>query len=181
MKWVKIGVVSILGLILLATAALAIAGMGADANRMTASAVFKAKPAAVWLWLYKPERVKQWVSWLVEIREEAAGEPVPGGKAVWVMEDRNNNNARMEITGTVESVEPLRKLAISMTAPEGFHGTNTYTLTEQPDGSTRLDSDSRFVFEDRFARFMTPLVLWQAKKKMLSDLDHLRALIEANR
>ena len=41
-----------------------------------------------------------------------------GGKAVWVMEDRNNNNARMQITGVVDSVEPNRKLAISISAAE---------------------------------------------------------------
>jgi len=26
---------------------------------------------------------------------------------------------------------------------------------------------------------MTPPVIWQAKKKMLSDMDHLRTLVEA--
>ena len=51
-------------------------------------------------------------------------------------------------------------------------------LTEQPDGSTKVDSDSRYFLEDKFARFMTPLVCWQAKKKMVSDLDHLRTLLE---
>jgi len=34
--------------------------------------------------------VKQWVTWLIDIGEEGSGEPVVGGKAVWVMEDRNN-------------------------------------------------------------------------------------------
>jgi len=98
MKWIKISIVSILGVILLAAAALAIAGLGADANRLTSSLVIRQKPAAIWPWLYQSDKVKQWVSWLVEVREDGVGEPVPGGKSVWVMEDRNNNNARMEIT-----------------------------------------------------------------------------------
>jgi len=77
---------------------------------------------------------------------------------------------RMQITGVVDSVERYRKLAISLDSVEAFHGTNVYTLTEQPDGSTRLESDSRYTFGSGFARFMTPLILWQAKKKMLGDL-----------
>jgi uncharacterized protein YndB with AHSA1/START domain len=179
MKWLKISIASLLGLILLTTAAMAIANMGADSNRIVSSMVFQAKPAAIWPWLYEPDKVKQWVSWLVEIRESGSGEPVPGGQAVWVMEDRNNNNMRMEITGTVQSVERYHRIAVALNAPEGFHGTSVYTLTEQTDGSTLLQSDSRYTFENGFARFMTPVVCWQAKKKMVSDLDHLRALLEA--
>src|SRR5436305_14392099 len=106
MKWIKIVLGALFGLIILAAAALAVAGMGADANRMVTSTVIKQKPAAIWPWLYKGDKVKQWVSWLVEVHEEREGEPMPGGKAVWVMEDRNNNNARMQIRGVVESVEP---------------------------------------------------------------------------
>jgi uncharacterized protein YndB with AHSA1/START domain len=179
MKWVKISLGAILGIIVLTAAGLAVAGMGKDANRIYSSTVIKAKPAAVWPWLYKPDKVKQWVTWLVEIREEREGEPTPGGKAVWVMEDRNNNNTRMSITGVVDSVDPYRRLAVSISAPEGFQGTNVYILTEKADGSTRLESDSRYTFDNAFARFMTPVVCWQAKKKMQGDLDHLRSLIEA--
>ena len=178
MKWIKISIVSILGVILLAAAALAIAGLGADANRLTSSLVIRQKPAAIWPWLYQSDKVKQWVSWLVEVREDGVGEPVPGGKSVWVMEDRNNNNARMEITGIVDAVEPNRRLAVSLQAPEGFHGTSTYTLTEQRDGSTLLVSDSRYTFESGLVRFMSPLVIWQAKKKLMADMLHLQALVE---
>src|SRR4051794_15818997 len=110
MKWIKIVLGALLALILLATASLAIAGMRPDANRMIAGIVIRQKPAAIWPWLYRPEKVKQWVSWLVEVREEGPGELKPGGKAVWVMEDRNNNNQRMQITGVVDSVELNRKL-----------------------------------------------------------------------
>ena len=181
MKWIKIVLGSVLGLIILCTAALAVAGMGADANRSVTSVVIRQKPAAIWPWLYKPDKVKQWVSWLVEVHEEGAGEPMPGRKAVWVMEDRNNNNMRMQMTGVVDSVEPNRKLAISISALEAFHGTNIYTLIEQPDGSTKLESDSRYNFDNGFAKFMTPLILWQARKKMAGDMDHLRTLVEASR
>ena len=185
MKWIMIVVGSLVGLLLLGGVVLFAMGMSPDANRMTSSIVIHQKPEVVWPWIYKADKVKQWVSWLVEIREEGnadgKGEPYVGGKAVWVMEDRNNNNARMEITGTVKAVDPPRRIEIAMVAPEGFRGSTTYVLTPQPDGSTRFDSDSRFEFDNGFARFMTPVICWQAKKKMIDDLAHLRALVEASK
>uniref|UniRef100_Q01XD7 Polyketide cyclase/dehydrase n=1 Tax=Solibacter usitatus (strain Ellin6076) TaxID=234267 RepID=Q01XD7_SOLUE len=178
MKWVKIAGAVLAVLIVVPVLAVAIAGAGADSNRLTASIVIHQKPEAVWPWLYKPEKVKQWVTWLVEIRERGDGEPAVGQSSVWVMEDRNNGNARMEITGTVEAVEPNRRIAVKLSATEGFMGNTVYTLTPLPDGSTRLDSDSRYRFDNGFARFMTPVICWQAKKKMLSDLEQLRARVE---
>ena len=180
MKWVKISLTAILGILVLSAAAVAVAGMGKDSNRIYTSTVIKAKPASVWPWITKPDKIKQWVSWLVEVREEGEGEPAPGRKSVWVMEDRNNNNMRMSINGRVDTVDPYRRLAVSMHVPDSFQGTNVYTLTEQPDGSTKLESDSRYKFDNAFAKFMTPVVCWQAKKKMASDMDHMRSLIEAH-
>jgi uncharacterized protein YndB with AHSA1/START domain len=178
MKWILIVLGSLLGLLLLSAVVLFAMGTSADANRMTNSIVIHQKPGAVWPWLYKPEKVKQWVSWLVEIREERSGEPYVGGRAVWVMEDRNNNNARMEITGVVKAVYPDRRIEVGLSAPEGFRGTNTYTLTPLADGSTRLDSDARYDFDNAFAHFMTPVICWQAKKKMNEDMGHLKSLVE---
>jgi len=178
MKWIMIVLGSLVGLLVLCLVVLLAMGASADSNRMVYSVVIHRKPDAVWPWLYKPDKVKQWVTWLVDIREEGEGEPAVGQKAVWVMEDRNNNNARMEMTGTVTAVEPNRRMAVHLTAAEGFTGDATYLLTALPDGSTRLDTDSRYVFDNAFARLMTPLVMWQAKKKLASDQDHLRALVE---
>jgi uncharacterized protein YndB with AHSA1/START domain len=180
-KWILMVLGALVGMLVLGCVVLFAMGLSPDANRMTSSIVIHQKPEVVWPWLYKPDKVKQWVSWLIEIREEGTGEPVVGGKAVWVMEDRNNNNLRMEITGTVKAVDPPHHLEISMTASEGFHGIAAYTLTALPDGSTRLDSDSRFDFDDGFAKFMTPLVMWQARKKHIADQVVLRTLVEGGK
>ena len=180
-KWILIVLGTLFGLLVLGCAAIFAMGMSADANRLSNSIVIHQKPEAVWPWLYKPDKVKQWVTWLVDIRDEAGphDEPVVGGKAVWIMEDKNNNNARMEITGVVKAVELHRRLEVALSAPEGFKGTSTYALTPLPDGSTRLDSDSRYEFDNAFARFMTPLICWQAKKKMVDDQSHLAKLVES--
>ena len=93
MKWVKIAACVLAALIVLPLAGLAIANAGADSNRIAASLVIHQKPEVVWPWLFKPDKVKQWVTWLVEIREKGEGEPAVGQSSVWVMEDRNNGNA----------------------------------------------------------------------------------------
>ncbi len=178
MKWVKIAGLVLAVLIVVPVAAVAIAGAGADSNRLAVSIVIHQKPEAIWPWLCKPEKLKAWVSWLAEVRDESAGEPVVGRSVVWVMEDRNNGNARMEITARMEAVEPNRRIALTLSAPEGFTGSDVYTLVPLPDGSTRLESDGRYTFDNKFARFMTPLIIWQAKKKMLGDLEQLRARVE---
>ena len=66
-----------------------------------------------------------------------------------------------------------------MGTPQTRSPSNVYMLTPLPDGSTRLDSDSRYVFEGAFARFMSPLIYWQAKKKMVADFEQLRARLES--
>jgi uncharacterized protein YndB with AHSA1/START domain len=177
-KWTKVVLLALAAIIVLPLVALLIAGVLPGSDRMVTSIVFHQKPETIWPWLFQPDKVKAWVSWLVEVRDQGTGEPAVGQSSVWVVEDRNNGNARMEVTGTVEAVEPNRRIAIRLSAPSGFHGTNVYTLTPLPDGTTRLESDSHYVFDSAFARFMSPLIYWQAKKKMLSDLAQLRACLE---
>ena len=178
-KRTKIVLLTLVAIIALPVVAIFIAGSLPDADRMVTSVVLRQKPETIWPWLYQTDKVKQWVSWLVEIREQGTGDIAVGQSAVWVMEDRNNGNTRVEFTGTVEAVEPYKRIAIRLSAPGGFQGSNVYTLTPLPDGNTRLDSDSRYVFDSAFARFMSPLIYWQAKKKMLGDLEVLRARLES--
>lgn len=178
-KWTKVVLLTLAAVIVLPVIALCIAGALPDSDRMVASVVLHQKPEAIWPWLYQGDKVKQWVSWLVEIREDRAGEPQVGKSGIWVMEDKNNGNVRVEFTGTVEAVEPYRRLAIRLNAPGGFRGMSTYILTPLPDGTTRLESDSRYVFDSAFARFMSPLIYWQAKKKIIGDFEQLRSHVES--
>ena len=178
-KWTKIVLLTLTALIVLPVIGLAIAGALPDADHMVASTVINRKPETVWPWLYEKQHVMQWVSWLVEIRE-AEGEPQVGKSGVWVMEDQNNNNARVEFTGTVTALDIHRRIDIDLVAPQAFKGHTAYLLTPLPDGSTRFDSESRYVFDSAFARFMAPLIYWQANKKMIADLQRLKTLIEAS-
>jgi hypothetical protein len=178
MKWIGIILGGIAALIVLTLAGLAIASSRPDANRLQSSIVIRQPPAAIWPYLYEPDKVKRWVSWLVEVRRDKPGSPAAGDKAVWVMEDRNNGNMRMDINSTVSKADANRLLAVDLSSPGAFRGKASYMLTDLGNGATRVDLDSRYEFDNAFARLMMPLVAWQAGKKMKSDLEQLRAALE---
>ena len=178
MKWIKIVGSGLLGVIALCFVTLLIASSRPNANRMQVAVTIHQRPENVWPWLYEPDKLKRWVSWLVDVKAES-GPPALGRRSVWVMQDRNNNNAPMEIASRVESVEPARKLEVDLSAKEGFTGNAAYVLTDLGNGQTRLESDAKYRFDNWFARLMTPVVLLAAEKKMKSDMDHLRALVES--
>lgn len=58
---------------------------------------------------------------------------------------------------------------------------SAYLLTPLGDGSTRLETDGTFEFTNGFVKLMTPLILWQARKKAAMDLEHLRSLVESGK
>jgi hypothetical protein len=68
-----------------------------------------------------------------------------------------------------------------LSAPGGFHGVSTYSLFAQPDGTTLVESEGRFTFENSFAQFMTPVIVYEAKKKLKMDLERLRQLLEGGK
>src|SRR5437016_5378114 len=70
--------------ILLAAAVLFIVGHRANAGQMHASAEMNGSPEQIWPWLNEGDKLKQWVSWLVEVRGWESGLGV-GAKRVWVM------------------------------------------------------------------------------------------------
>lgn len=102
-----------------------------------------------------------------------------GTREVWVMEDRNNNNALMEITGEVTAVEENRYVEVKLSSAKLFDGVASYRLTDLGNGRTRMESAGKYYFKSAFATLMTPLVMPSAKKKMDNDLGKLKSLIEA--
>ena len=49
----------------------------------------------------EPEKLKNWVGWLKEIREAVTGSRGVASRQVWVIEDMNNGGELMEIKGEV--------------------------------------------------------------------------------
>ena len=179
MKWIlRIGG-GLLAIILLAVLTLLVMGRRADAGKMNASIEVNTSAEQLWPWLTEPEKVKQWVSWMVEIRPEGSLPYGLGAKEVWVMRDENNGGQLMEITGTITEYSPPRRLTIALSAPAGFDGDQSYDVTSAGNGRSRLDVQGSYRFHVFLARLMEPVIMPSAKKKLMGDLARLKTLAEA--
>ncbi len=77
LKWWKwIGVV-LAALIVIPLGVLLILGHRANAGRTHVSVEIAGSPEQVWVWLDEGARLKQWVSWLVEVREPPSRRTTP--------------------------------------------------------------------------------------------------------
>jgi uncharacterized protein YndB with AHSA1/START domain len=181
MKWLRLILVVLALMILVPVVLLGLLNTREDANRLHTSIVIHQPASTVWPWLYEGDKLKNWVSWLKEVQRDGVAPPVVGGRAVWVMSNEDNGGQLMRIDGMVESVEPERRLVLRLSAPEGFRGKTTYLLSPAEGGGTRLETDGRFEFESGFAKLMTPVIIWEARKKSETDLEHLRSLLETGK
>jgi uncharacterized protein YndB with AHSA1/START domain len=178
MKWItRIGS-GLLVVSLLAFAIIVFLSSRDEFKELHTSVLIHRKPEVIWPWLYEPDKLKSWVSWLSEVRRDGSGPPSPGTRVVWIMMDENNGSTRMEIPFVVEQAESLRRLAVRFGTPGTFQGTAAYTLIDRGDGSTELKSEGRYDFDSGFAKLMLPLITWQARKKLDMDLATLRKLVE---
>ncbi len=134
MKWLlRIGG-GLIALIVVAIVTLKLFGLRSDAGRIRHAVEIHRPPSQVFRWLSEPERLKQWISWLVEVR------PVPGApssgvgaKEVLVMDDPNMKQ-KVELESELTALEPDRKISVKIHAAMGFSGTVDYVLT--PAGET---------------------------------------------
>lgn len=176
MKWVLRIAGGLIGVILLAMAVLYIVGHRDNAGRVHASAELNGSPEQVWPWLNEGDKLKQWVSWLVEVRGWESGAGV-GAKRVWVMKDENNGGELMEIDGRCSEYAPPSRLTVQLSSGNIFDGQQAYRLTDLGNGHTRLDVESFYHFSPWFARLMEPLITAAAEKKMVGDVTRLKALV----
>jgi hypothetical protein len=65
MKILKYASLGFVGILLAAVAILFILASREDANKMTVSVEIDKSPAELWPWLEEPEKIKQWVGWLL--------------------------------------------------------------------------------------------------------------------
>jgi uncharacterized protein YndB with AHSA1/START domain len=178
MKWLLYILGGIAGLLVVCVLVLLALGMRSDVNRLQASAIIHRPPDQVWPYLYEGDKLKLWVTWLKDVQRDP-GPPQVGRTQVWTMEDMNNGGMLMKINSTINAVEPNRSLAVKLSVPGEFQGSAEYRLTRLGDGATKVESDSRYQFNNWIANLMMPLVIHEAHKKAVSDLDRLRAAVES--
>lgn len=179
MKWILYGAGGVLALLLLAIISLLAVGGFRGESRLERSIEIARPAGAVFRWIREPERVKSWLGWLVEIRELTPGRDGVGAREIWVMEDRNNNNQRMDIETEVTRHEPDRLLETRLHARDGFTGVVTYELEPLDARRTRLVYRGDYKYEHWLARLLGPIITRSADQKLVADLERLKQRAEA--
>lgn len=165
-------------LLVVAAVVLFVRGRRADGGLFHASIAIDRPPADVFPWLVEDHHLKQWVTWLVEVRgAPATGPAAVGHKAVMVMNDPNSKKQFL-IESELTAVDPPRALSVKLELPGFFTGTASYALTPK-DGGTVLDYQARYSYHSALYALMEPLITPQAQKKLEGDLRLLKAKVEA--
>jgi carbon monoxide dehydrogenase subunit G len=180
MKWVIRIVAILVALPLVGAAVLLAMGQRGGAGQMHVSTEIQASPDRIWPWIQESGRLKQWVSWLVDVRDVSNSFDGVGAQRVWVMRDENNGGELMEIHVTCTDYAPPERVGVRTSTSGVFEGRQGYRLTDLGNGKTRLDADGQYQFQMWLARLMEPLITPQAEKKMRGDLAHLKELVEKN-
>ena len=179
MKWLLYGLLGVVGVVMLAILVLLMLGGARGESRLQATIEIARPASVVFDWITDPLRVQSWVGWLVEIQSLTPGDPAVGSREVWVMEDRNNNNQRMEIASEIISLEKDRSLSARLRAPGGFEGTVSYALEPLGSGHTRLQYVGDYKYEHWLAKLLEPIIARSAQQKLEEDLARLKQLAEA--
>jgi uncharacterized protein YndB with AHSA1/START domain len=178
MKWVKrIGIV-LAAVVVLPVLTLVIMGQRSGAGHLRTSTEIQATPDQLWPWVEDGARLKQWVSWLVEVKAWDPPQPGVGAKRVWTMRDENNDGYLMQMEGICTEYAPPTRLTMHLAVKGAFDGTQQYRLTDLGGGRTRLEVESQYHFTDRFAQLMEPLITPSARKKLVGDIARLKSLVE---
>jgi uncharacterized protein YndB with AHSA1/START domain len=179
MKWIVYTLAAIAGLIVLAIVVLLAIGGGRGEGRYLTTVEISQPANVVFRWVTEPQRIKSWVGWLVEIRSLTPGKEGVGARAVWVMEDRNNNNQRMEIAAVYTRYEPERLIEASLDVPQGFTGTVVYELEPLDASRTRLTYRANYQYHHWLAKLLEPVISRSARQKMDEDLLRLKQKAES--
>jgi carbon monoxide dehydrogenase subunit G len=180
MKWVSRIAGGLAAVLLLCVLVLLALGRRSGAGREDAAIEIAAAPAQVWQWIDDPAKLKQWVSWVVEIKTaESKRLSGPSAKYAIVMRDPNEGNALITINAVCMKAEPPVYKDTALSTPGAFDGRQTYRLVPMANGHTRLEVHATFHYSIWFAQLMEPLITPAASKKMDDDLAHLKSLVES--
>ena len=178
MKWVLYILAGLGGLLVLTVVTLVALGSRSSAGRFETTVEIAQPAPVVFEWISEPARLKAWVGWLIDVQQVTPGTGV-GSREVWVMEDRNNNNQRMDIEAEVTRHEANRLLEARLNVSEGFTGTVTYELQPLDASRTQLTYRAAFEYDHWLAKLLEPVINRSARQKSVEDLARLKQLAEA--
>lgn len=180
MKWLLYALAGVGGLLVICVIVLLFLGGYRGESRLVASIDIARPPGTVFPFITQPEKLKSWVSWLVEVKEVAPAGTGSHAKQVWVMEDRNNNNQLMNIETEIVQSDPGRLLEVNVAAAMGFTGNIRYELESGDNQRTRLTYIGHYKFDHWLAKLFEPLISRSAQQKLEGDLQRLKQQVEAS-
>lgn len=178
MKWVLYILAGLGGLLVLTVVTLVALGSRSSAGRFETTVEIAQPAPVVFEWISEPARLKAWVGWLIDVQQVTPATGV-GSREVWVMEDRNNNNQRMDIQAEVTRHEANRLREARLNVSEGFTGTVTYELQPLDASRTQLTYRAAFKYDHWLAKLLEPVINRSARQKSVEDLARLKQLAEA--
>jgi carbon monoxide dehydrogenase subunit G len=182
MKWVLRIAGGFAALLVIGAAVLLALGHRVDAGRVHVSTEINASAQQLWPWLNDQDKLKQWITWLVEIRpaevRQDRSRTGVGTKQVWVMRDENNRGQLMEMEGTFTEYQPPLRESVRISSAGTFDGQQTYIVENLGAGRARLNIDGTYRYAQWFAALMEPLITPAAEKKLRQDVARLKALVE---
>jgi len=181
MKWLKWIAIVLAVLLIVPLVTLLVLGHRANAGHANASAEINASPEQLWTWIDDGDKLKQWVSWLVDVKYPDPQQPHGAGSTrILVMKDENNGGMLMQIAGKCSEYAPPSHMTVQLADSEGmFDGEQAYQLVDLGNGRTRLEIHWHYHFSQWFANLMEPVITPQAEKKMVGDVARLKSLVES--
>ena len=135
-------------------------------------------PEALWPWIDDPERSKQWMRGLVEVRPTSPGPRRKGSTAVVVIQEGRRS---AEYDETILEYEPARRLKLRLVGGS-FRGTGLeidYKLDDLG-GRTRLEYECGCELQNKVLAFFAPLFGVFARMQARSFFRKLRKLAESD-
>jgi carbon monoxide dehydrogenase subunit G len=170
---------ALLAVLVVCVLGLWIASNRRDAGRMRGSIEIERTPDEIFAWMNEPEKLKQWVGWLSDVRPDSSSprEGI-GHRETWIMDDPRMKQ-KLLVPGTITLWEPPNQMGVHVEAPAMFDGDVFYKLTDLGNGRTKVEQDARFHYLDRFAALLEPMVTPEAMRKMVDDMHRLKSKVEA--
>jgi len=182
MKWVRRGLLVVIGLPLLVLGGLWAAGLRASAGKLSAEVSIAAGPEAVFAHFRAPDLLQEWMG--VERVEPVTPGPFgPGARFRVTVSSRGGKKTELDME--VLEVEPNRSLTLSFQTLPGaevaLRQVVQFRLQRAGSGATRVSLAATTRYEGWWLRVLEPLVTRSLETRAERNLGRLKRNAESER
>jgi uncharacterized protein YndB with AHSA1/START domain len=179
MKWVKRGLLVVIGLPIFLLGLLLAAGLRPEAGKHAAEVSIAARPAAVFAHFSDADRLREWTG---SDRVEALTPPPLAVGSRLRFFSTSRGGSRNELLAEVREMVPGRSLILSFHTPPGaplrFEHVSRFDLEETETG-TRVVVAGTTRYEGFWLRALEPLATPSVEKRARSNLGRLKRIVES--